>query len=356
VTWFQIAGRTVGPGHPCYVIAEAGVNHNGDPELAVRLIDIAADAGADAVKFQTFDPDQLASAAAPKAEYQRRTTGATTSQHDMLKALALPATVFRDLAHHAAQRGIHFLSTPFDVSSAELLRSIGVPAFKTGSGDLTNHPLLAALSGWRLPLIVSTGMSTLDEVKAAAKIIHSYGNPPLALLHCVSSYPAPLDQCNLLAMHTLRAAFDVPVGWSDHTRGSLAAIAAVAMGANLIEKHFTVDRSLPGPDHEASLEPGELAGLIRDLRAVESTFGTGVKTPVACEAEVAGVARRSLYFTRDLRPGHVLAESDLVALRPAGGMSPVEQPGLLGRVLRVNARRGDPVRADDLEARGMSAR
>ncbi|HXT16682.1 MAG TPA: N-acetylneuraminate synthase [Gemmatimonadaceae bacterium] len=343
-----VGTRRIGDGAPCYVIAEAGVNHNGDAELAHRLVDIAADAGADAVKFQTFDPDLLASPGAVKADYQIENTGTGGSQHEMLMALTLPRSVFADLARHATERRIEFLSTPFDLNSADLLADIGVSAFKIGSGEVTNHPFLARLAGFGRPLLLSTGMSTLDEVVAAVGVIQRSGNPPLALFHCVTSYPVDAAACNLRAMQTLRDRFRVPVGWSDHTVGGVVSIAAVALGAELIEKHFTVDRTLPGPDHAASLEPDELRTLVADIRSTESALGDGRKVPAACELGISKVARRSLHFSGNLPAGHAVRPNDLVALRPATGLSPALHDQLVGRVLRVDVARGDIVREDQL--------
>lgn len=335
----RIGTQRVGDGAPCLVIAEAGVNHNGDIALAHKLVDAAADAGADVVKFQTFDPDALAAAAAPTATYQSAATG-DTSQLEMLRRLVLPASAWRELSAHAAERGLRFLSTPFDRASAELLDALGVAAFKVPSGELTNLPFLADLAARGRPLLISTGMATLAEVGDALLTVRAAGAPPVALLHCVSQYPAPLDACNLAAIATLRAAFGVPAGWSDHTPGGLASIAAVAAGASLIEKHLTIDCRLPGPDHAASLEPTEFAQLVRDIRAVERMRGDGVKRPAACELETRGVARRSLHAVRDLAPGERLRPEDVVALRPGTGLPPRVRDAVVGRALRVGVTAG----------------
>jgi N-acetylneuraminate synthase/N,N'-diacetyllegionaminate synthase len=268
----SIAGRPVGAGAPVFFIAEAGVNHNGDPTLAHRLIEVAASAGADAVKFQTFRTEALVSRHAPKAPYQVETTGAAESQLEMLRKLELSRETFGSLAEACRKRGILFLSSPFDLASADDLESLGVAAFKTGSGELTNLPLLEHLAAKRKPIIVSTGMATLEEVATAVSAVG--GRAPLALLHCVSAYPAPPEETNLRAMDTLRARFDCPVGFSDHTPGLTVSVAAVALGATIIEKHFTVDRSLPGPDHRASLDPAELTALVAAVREVEASLAT----------------------------------------------------------------------------------
>jgi N,N'-diacetyllegionaminate synthase len=324
----------------CFVIAEAGVNHNGEVELARRLIDAAVAAGADAVKFQTFDPDLVASAAAPKAEYQRA-SGSGESQLEMLRRLALAPAAFADLFRYAETRGILFLSTPFDVTSADFLESLGVAAFKLPSGELTNHPFLAHVARKGRPLLLSTGMSDLGEVEAAVDVIRTHGDPPLALFHCVSSYPARPEDCNLRAIETMRRRFDVPVGWSDHTEGIDVALAAVALGAELLEKHFTLDRGLPGPDHKASLEPAEIGRLVAGVRAVTAARGDGVKTPTAGELATAQVVRRSLHASRDLPKGHVLRDADLVALRPGTGLAPSARSDVIGRALRVPVGRGE---------------
>jgi N,N'-diacetyllegionaminate synthase len=326
-----IDGRAIGDGAPCFIIAEAGVNHHGSVTQAHALVDAAAEAGADAVKFQTFIPSLLASAAAQKAPYQAASTGAEGSQLEMLEALTLPTDALSALAAHAARRGLIFLSTPFDVPSAELLNGLGMAAFKVPSGELTNHGFLEYLSGWGKPLLISTGMSTLQEVEAACSCVRRAGGPPMALLHCVSSYPADASDCNLRALETLRTTFDVPVGFSDHTMGTAISLAAVARGADVLEKHFTLDRTLPGPDHMASLEPDDLRQLVSSVRAVEAALGDGVKRPVAAELATAVAARRSMHTARSLVAGHILTADDLVALRPGTGISPAAVDKLLGR-------------------------
>lgn len=334
-----VAGRVIGNEAPCLVIAEAGVNHNGDPQLAHALVDAAAAAGADVVKFQTFDPEALAALDAPTAPYQAA-AGAGRSQLDMLRGLTLPPSVWAELAEHARECGLLFLSTPFDAASADLLASLGVAAYKVPSGELTNLGFLADLARRGRPLLVSTGMATLAEVGDALVTIAAHGAPPVALFHCVSQYPAPLAEANLSALATLRATFGLPTGWSDHTPGALASLAAVAAGASMIEKHLTLYRGLPGPDHAASLEPEAFTELVRDLRAVESMRGDGIKRPAPSELAVMPVARRSLHAARDLAAGERLAEGDLVALRPGTGLPPRERERLLGRPLREPVARG----------------
>lgn len=337
----------IGGGAPCFVIAEAGVNHNGDPALAHRLVEAAAAAGADAVKFQTFEPARLAAATAPAAEYQRARQQDLTSQREMLDQLVLPAAAWEALRDDATARGLLFLSTPFDEPSAVMLAELGVPAFKVSSGDVTNLPFLRTLATFGRPVLLSTGMSTLDEVETAVGAVRAGGDPPLALFHCVTSYPAAARDCNLRAMATLRSAFDVPVGWSDHTEGIHVAIAAVALGAEIIEKHFTLDRSLPGPDHQASLEPDALASMIGAVRDVRAALGDGRKVPAEPEHALAAVARRSLHAARDLPAGHTLTTDDVALLRPGSGLPAAALDALLGRSLRAPVAVGVMLREED---------
>jgi N,N'-diacetyllegionaminate synthase len=354
MSWGRLVrvGDHVLGGPRCFVIAEAGVNHNGDPDLARRLVDIAADAGADAIKFQTFDPAALVTADAPKAAYQQRNDGTTRTQRQMLDALVLPHALHRELRDRAHARGVMFLSTPFDEGSADFLVDLGVPALKVGSGELTNHLLLRHLARKKLPLLLSTGMAVLDEVAAALAVIRDAGDPPVALFHCVSNYPCAPDEANLLAMATLRGRFGVPTGWSDHTLGIDVSLAAVALGAQLLEKHFTVDRRLPGPDHLASLEPAELSALVRGVRAVESALGTGDKTPSPAERAVALVARRSLHWRRALAPGQIVTMDDLQALRPGDGVSADRIEDLIGRRMTRSVAAGARIAIDDVTAAG----
>lgn len=325
----RIGGEVVGAPARCFVIAEAGVNHNGDVALAERLIDAAADARADAVKFQTFTPARLVSSSADKAAYQQETTGGGT-QRELLEQLALPATAWAHLKQHAARRGILFFSTPFDEASADLLLELGVPALKIGSGEITNHLLLTHVARAGVPLLLSTGMATMDEVRAGVEVARAHG-APMALFHCVSSYPAEPKDCNLRAMDTMRQALACPVGFSDHTLGVAVSIAAVAMGAELLEKHLTLDRKLVGPDHRASLEPAAFRELVDAVRAVEAARGSGDKGPTAAEEDVRRVARRSLFWARAVKAGAKVVRADLEALRPAAGMSPARYLEVLGK-------------------------
>lgn len=330
-----IGGRQLGGGARCYVIAEAGVNHNGDPSLAHRLVDVAADAGADAVKFQTFIPEQLAAPHAKQAAYQTENTGFEDSQLAMLRRLVLPRDVYPALKDHAEDRGIAFLSTPFDEASADFLESLGIAAFKISSGELTNLPFITHVARKGRPMLLSSGMGTMAEVAEAVLAVRHASDVPLALFHCVTNYPATPEQCNLGAMASMRSAFHVPVGWSDHTSGIDVSTAAVALGADVLEKHFTLDRGLAGPDHKASLEPKELSALLRSVRAVEAARGTGVKAPVAVENDLATKVRKSLHARWALAAGHTLAAEDVIALRPGDGLSPAALQRLLGRRLRA---------------------
>jgi N-acetylneuraminate synthase len=344
-----IAGRPVGPGHPCFIIAEAGVNHNGSLALARRLVDAAARAGADAVKFQTFRAERLATSAAPKAAYQKRTTGAHESQLMMLRRLELSEEHHRQLIAHCGRRGILFLSSPFDEESADLLDALGVPAFKVPSGEITNLPFLSHLGRKRKPVILSTGMSTLDEVRWAVETLRENGCSKLVLLHCVSDYPARPRDANLRAMRTLEAEFGTPVGFSDHTPGREVALAAAALGACIVEKHFTLDRALPGPDHQASVEPGELRALVEGIRTVESALGSGLKVPARAERGTAAVARKSLVASRDIPAGAVLTPILVAVRRPGTGMPPAALPTILGRRVRRALKAGHVLSWKDLE-------
>lgn len=329
--------KPVLPGLPAMagplVIAEAGVNHNGEIDLALRLVDAAIAAGADAIKFQTFVPEQVAAPTAPRAAYQQQ-NGKSESQLEMICKLALGQDAFATIASYCAKRGILFLSTPFDRESADFLCRLGVPAIKVPSGELTNLLFLCDLATRKRPLIVSTGMATLGEVECAVEAIEKAGCSDYALLHCTSNYPAAPEDANLLAMRTLANTFDCPVGYSDHTLGTDIAIAATALGAQIIEKHFTLDRKMPGPDHQASLEPSELKGMVESIRRVASALGNGAKRPAPAECAIAEVVRRSLAAARTLAAGSVVTRDDLIALRPGTGIPPQDANQVVGRRLR----------------------
>ena len=343
-----IGDRILGGG-PVFVIAEAGVNHDGDPVVAHALVDEAADAGADCVKFQTFDPSALAAADAPTAEYQRAAGVADSDQRAMLTRLALPLDAWPALQAHAAERGIIFLSSPFDAPSADLVDRLGVPAFKVASGELTNIPFLVSLARRGRPLLVSTGMADMLEVAAALDAIADAGDPPVALLHCVSSYPADPADANLRAIATMRTAFGVPVGWSDHTTGLELPLAAVAAGASIIEKHLTLDRRRPGPDHRASLEPAAFRDMVAGIRLVEGALGSGDKIPADAERPIAALARKSLHWGGSLPAGTVVADDDVVAMRPGTGLHPARLRSIVGRTTVRAVRAGSAVDEADLE-------
>lgn len=332
----EIAGRQVGPGNPCFIIAEAGVNHNGSVEMATQLVDVAARVGASAVKFQTFKAECIVTPGAPKAGYQLETTGFSESQYEMLRRLELSPDAHRILISHCEEKGILFMSSPFDEESADFLDSVDVAAFKIPSPEITNLPFLEHVARKGRPMIISTGMATLGEVEAAVGAVHQAGNRKVALLHCVSVYPANPKDVNLRAMATMAGAFDVPVGYSDHTRGIEVALAAVALGACVIEKHFTLDRSLPGPDHRASLEPSELKALVRGIRIVEEALGHGRKEPVSSEAHTAAVARKSLVAARNIPAGMILTKELIAIKRPGTGLRPDMRRYLLGRKVKVD--------------------
>ena len=346
---FDIGSHRIANDGRCFVIAEAGVNHNGDVGLAHRLVDVAADAGADAVKFQTFQADRLVSAGSPKAKYQIENTSAEGSQGDMLAELELTRDEFGSLFEHARQRGIVFISTPFDEQSASELLSIGVPAFKVSSGDLTNRGLLRYLGALKKPVIISTGMSYLGEVEQAVGCLQDANAEAVAILQCTSNYPAPPEAINLRVMETLRLAFGVPVGYSDHTAGLPVALASAARGAAILEKHFTLDRALPGPDHKASIVPNELAALVKGIRDIEMALGGARKVPEAAEQDTRLVARRSLFFCRSIDLGAFVREEDLIALRPGTGLSPMDIGRVIGRRARRAVKPGRMVEIGDLD-------
>ena len=354
---------------PAYIIAEAGVNHNGSLDRALQLVDAAAAAGADAVKFQTFKADKLVSRAAPKAGYQIANTGTDESQHEMIRKLELDDAAHRRLIQHCNSKGIAFLSTPFDLESLAMLAScFDLSRIKLGSGEITNAPLLLAAARSDKPVILSTGMSDLGDVEDALAVLafgYSCGGaaPSLAafeaaycsdagqsalsdkvtLLHCTTEYPAPLAEVNLRAMGTLRQAFGLPVGYSDHTAGIAVAIAAAALGATVIEKHFTLDRNLPGPDHQASLEPDELQQMVRSIRDVGAALGSSVKQPASSELGNRTVARKSLVAARPVGEGERFSADNLTVKRPGGGISPMRYWEWLGKTAERDYQADDQV-------------
>lgn len=340
VAAIKIAAKRIGQNQPCFIIAEAGVNHNGSVRLACRLVDAAAKAGADAVKFQTFKAEKLVTRSARQAAYQARNTGKVESQYDMLKRLELSAAAHRALSSYCRRKKIIFLSTPFDEESADLLEALNVSAFKIGSGELTNLPFLSYVARKGKPMVISTGMATFAEVKKAINAVRRAGNRQIVLLHCVSSYPAEARWANLRAIQSMQKKFGLPVGYSDHVIKNEPALAAVALGACVIEKHFTIDRALSGPDQKLSLEPDELKQLISGIRTVELALGNGIKKPVQEEKPVAKLVRRSLVAACDIPSGTKLAKKHIAIKRPGTGLAPVMISKLVGRETRRFIKQG----------------
>lgn len=315
------------------IIAEAGVNHNGDTALAKQLIDVAAAAGADLVKFQTFNADRLATRAAQQADYQHQTTDSTESQHKMLRRLELSEAMHTELIAHCAARNIGFFSTGFDIGSVDLLVRLGQNRFKIPSGEITNLPYLRHVGRLGKAVILSTGMATMGEIESAIAILVESGTPRalLTVLHCTTEYPTPMGEVNLRAMLSIQAAFGVAVGYSDHTPGIEVAVAATALGATIIEKHFTLDRNLPGPDHKASLEPNELKAMVCAIRNIELAMGDGIKRLTPSEAKNKPVARKSLVASRAIEAGDVFTAENITAKRPGTGISPMLWDDVIGK-------------------------
>lgn len=335
------------------IIAEAGVNHNGNLQLAKQLIEVAAAAGADYVKFQTFKTEQLVSRNAQKAEYQNANTGNSTErQFEMIKRLELDQNAHLELIAHCRQNNIHFLSTAFDLQSIQLLKDLGQTLFKIPSGEITNLPYLQQIAKTASRVIMSTGMANMDEIEAALNILLQNGlqKPDITLLHCNTEYPTPMQDVNLLAMHTMAQTFELKVGYSDHTMGIEVPIAAVALGAVCIEKHITLDRNLPGPDHRASLEPPELTAMVQAIRNIEQALGNGIKQPSPSELKNKPIARKSIHLAAELPAGHRLTLSDLVMKRPGYGISPMNLHQVLGKRLKTKLPEEHLLLPDDLEA------
>ena len=315
------------------IIAEAGVNHNGDINLAYQLVEAAAEAGADIVKFQTFNAKLLATAKADKASYQKETTGEVETQRDMLQKLQLNREQHLQLIDHCDRIGIEFLSTAFDSASIELLSTLSTQRWKIPSGEITNLPYLRKIGSLNQPVILSTGMATLGEIESAIDVLERYGTcrDQITVLHCTTEYPAPLDEVNLHAMQTISQAFGVKVGYSDHTDGIAVPIAAVAMGATVIEKHLTLDRSMEGPDHRASLEPDQFAAMVKGIRAIERALGHCIKRPTPSEQANLPIARKSIVAARAIQAGEPFTTANLTAKRPGTGISPMHWDELIGR-------------------------
>lgn len=305
------------------VIAEAGVNHNGDIAIAKKLIDKAKEAGADIVKFQTAKVDSLVSKHAKMAQYQKENLGVEKSQKEMLESLILPFDAFTELSEYCSKVGIEFLSTPFDIESIRFLCRLGCRTWKVPSGEITNYPYLIEIARTGKPVILSTGMSTMDEVRDCYELLTKNGSPEVTLLHCTTQYPTDYEDVNLRAMITLQKEFGCKVGYSDHTRGIIVPVAAVAMGASVIEKHFTLDRNMEGPDHKASLEPEELKQMVSSIRHIEASLGDGVKNPKSIEEPNKAVARKSIVAKKDIKKGETLSEDNVTTKRPGTGVNPM---------------------------------
>lgn len=327
----RIGDKLVGDNEPIFIVAEAGVNHNGNVALGKKLIDLAKDAGADAVKFQTFKTEKIVTSYAEKAGYQKETTGVSELQYEMLKKLELKDEEFMELFNYAKKRSVIFLSSAFDRESVDLLNDLGVPAFKIASGEITNFPLLKYVAEKRKPVILSTGMSTISEIGDALKVIRENGTKDIVLLHCVTSYPAKKEEANLKVIESLRQKFKLPIGFSDHTLGITIPIAAAALGAVIIEKHFTLDKNLPGPDHKASLEPNELKEMINAIRDVEKALGNGVKKLTKQEKEIRKNVRRSVVAKVKISKGTIISEDMLDIKRPGIGIEPKHLNKIIGK-------------------------
>ncbi len=315
------------------IIAEAGVNHNGSLDLAKALIDVAAEAGADIVKFQSFKTENLVSKAAEKAAYQKTNSASVESQFEMLKRLELSREDHLELIKHCNKKKIRFWSTAFDTESIEMLHELGIKMWKIPSGDITNLPFLRQIGAFRQEIILSTGMSEIDEIEEALSVLIASGTPKdnICVLHCNTEYPTPMEDVNLHAMQTIKEKFDVKVGYSDHTNGIEVAIAAVALGATVIEKHFTLDRSMIGPDHKASLVPAELAAMVTAIRNIENAMGNGIKKVTFSERKNISIARKSIHICHDMKAGQIITVDDLCMKRPGDGISPMLMDSILGK-------------------------
>lgn len=313
-----------------YIIAEAGVNHNGSIELAKNLVDKAKEAGADCVKFQTFKANQIVSKIATKADYQKKQTGSSESQHEMLKKLELSFDEFINLNNYCKEAGIEFLSTAFDFESIDFLNQLGMQVWKIPSGEITNLPYLIKIAKLNKKVILSTGMSTMREIEDAVNILKDHGASELIILHCTTEYPTPYEDVNLNAMLAIKEKFGCEIGYSDHTMGIEVPIAAVALGAKVIEKHFTLDRNMDGPDHKASLEPSELKLMVDAIRNIELSMGTGVKEPTSSEKKNIAIARKSIVANQSIKKGEILTETNLTVKRPGNGISPMKWYEIIG--------------------------
>jgi len=336
----KIENKSIGEKNPCFIIAEAGVNHNGKLSLAKKLIEAAKEAGVDAIKFQTFKAENLVTENTEMADYQKENINKKESQLEMLKKLELDYKDFISLKKYCDKKGIVFLSTPHTEDTIDFLEPL-VPAYKIGSGDLTNLPFLEKIAKKKKPIILSTGMATLGEVREAVKIIKRAGNNKIILLHCTTNYPCPLEEVNLRAMITLKKEFNLPIGFSDHTLGITVPITAVSLGANVLEKHFTLDKNLPGPDHKASLEPDELKEMVEAIRNIEKALGSDIKKLAKSEEKIKKVARKSIIAKVDIQKGTKIASDMLIIKRPGTGIEPKYLDKILGRVAKKNIKKDE---------------
>ena len=347
----KINDKLIGKNNPCFIIAEAGVNHNQELDLAIKLVDIAADCRADAVKFQTFTGEDLVTESGKMASYQKKNIGQEMTQREMLKSVALPVKFYGPIMRRCKEKNILFMSTPHGGKKAvDFLESLGVCAYKIGSGDLTNYILLNKVAGTMKPIILSSGMATLDEVKDAIKFIRSKGNNKIAVFHCTTNYPCPPKEANLAAMRTMMDRLNVPVGYSDHTEGNQVAIMAATMGMMLYECHFTTDKTLPGPDHIASVEPDELKARIDAIRKVPMVLGSKKKAPNKSEVEsMRETVRKSIVATKNMTAGYIISEDDIEAKRPGDGVSPVLFKSFLGKKLKHTIKIDQQIKKSDIE-------
>ena len=342
----RIGNNLIGEEEPCFIIAEAGVNHNGDIKLAKKLIDVAKEAGADAVKFQTFHAEEIVTLKSKKAIYQNRAKEKT--QYEMLKALELSFDEFRELKRYCDNKDIEFISTPYDIKSVEFLNEIGVNRFKVASADIINKPLIEAIAKTEKQIILSTGMATLGEIERTISLIKDFGNKDIILLHCTTSYPTPYDQVNMNVLDTLKKAFGLPVGYSDHTLGIEIPIMAVSLGAKVIEKHFTLDRMMEGPDHFASLEPDELKKMVGAIRNVEKAFGSERKEITTEEEKNVFFMRRSIHAAVDMKQGEIIKKNNIEIIRPFEGIEPWFLEIILGKKIKTNVKKDEPIKWEDL--------
>ncbi len=334
---FKIGNKIIGGNAPCLIIAEAGSNYNGSPDIARKLVDAAVDAHADVVKFQTFKADLLVTKSTPKAQYQKQGKSDGQSYYDLLKWLEIPDEDWWKLKQYCDQKGIIFMSTPHSGKwSVDILEELGVPAYKLGSGDLTNLPFLEYVARNGKPMIISTGMAVMEEIKEAVQTIRAAGNNQIAVLQCTTSYPLEIENVNLRAMDAIQQEVGAIIGFSDHTLGNEAALAAVARGAKIIEKHLTIDKNLPGPDHKASATPEEFRVLVQGIRTVEKALGRAEKIPTATEQEIAKIARKSIIAARDIPAGTLITDDMLIIKRPGTGLLPRQLKEVIGRRAKEN--------------------